>query len=77
LLYAAQEFSVPLLPLSKAKNSYLSHWLTLQSPAPSAQHAFQARGLGVVGWNSGALITQIHWLCDLNLFFCNFTKGKC
>ncbi|KAI4967183.1 hypothetical protein ZWY2020_029512 [Hordeum vulgare] len=38
---------------------------------------FEARGLGAVVWNSGALMTQIQWFRDLKPFFCNSTKNEC
>ncbi|VAH78684.1 unnamed protein product [Triticum turgidum subsp. durum] len=64
---------LPLLPPSKANRSDLSHGANFAITGATALDTpyFEARGLGAVVWNSGALMTQIQWFRDLKPFFCN------
>ena len=77
-LPAAQEFGLPLLPPSKAKNASFAHGANFAITGATALDTpyFVAKGLGDVIWNSGALMTQIQWFRDLKPFFCNTTQGK-
>ncbi|XBI65179.1 hypothetical protein VPH35_045096 [Triticum aestivum] len=77
--HLAQEFGLPLLPPSKANRSDLSHGANFAITGATALDTpyFEARGLGAVVWNSGALMTQIQWFRDLKPFFCNGTKEEC
>lgn len=74
---AADEFGLPLLPPSKLKNSSFAHGANFAITGATALDTpyFEAKGLGAVVWNSGALLTQIQWFRDLKPFFCNSTKG--
>lgn len=67
-----------LLPPSKANHSDFKHGANFAITGATALDTpyFEARGLGAVVWNSGALMTQIQWFRDLKPFFCN-SKGKC
>jgi hypothetical protein len=75
---AAGEFGFPLLPPSKLNRSDLTHGANFAITGATALDTpyFEARGLGAVVWNSGALMTQIQWFRDLKPFFCNSTKGN-
>jgi len=77
-LPAAQEFGLPLLPPSKAKNASFAHGANFAITGATALDTpyFEAKGLGAVIWNSGALMTQIQWFRDLKPFFCNTTEGE-
>jgi hypothetical protein len=74
---AAQEFGLPLLPPSKAKNASFAQGANLAVTGATALDTdfFQKRGLGKFVWNSGSLFTQIQWLRDLKPTFCNSTQG--
>ncbi|KAK3156494.1 hypothetical protein QOZ80_2AG0108000 [Eleusine coracana subsp. coracana] len=74
--HLAQEFGLPLLPPSKAKNASFAHGANFAITGATALDTpyFEAKGLGSVIWNSGALMTQIQWFRDLKPFFCNSTK---
>jgi hypothetical protein len=76
---AAQEFGLPLLPPSKAENASFAHGANFAITGATALDTpyFEAKGLGAVIWNSGALMTQIQWFRDLKPFLCNSTKGQC
>jgi hypothetical protein len=74
---AAQEFGLPLLPPSKAKNASFAQGANLAITGATALDIafFEKRGLGKFVWNSGSLFTQIQWLRDLKPTFCNSTQG--
>ncbi|CAO2039056.1 unnamed protein product, partial [Urochloa humidicola] len=65
--HLAQEFGLPLLPPSKAKNASFAHGANFAITGATALDTpyFVAKGLGDVIWNSGALMTQIEWFRDL------------
>ncbi|XP_066318215.1 GDSL esterase/lipase At5g45910-like [Miscanthus floridulus] len=75
--HLAQEFGLPLLPPSKAKNASFAHGANFAITGATALDTpyFEAKGLGAVIWNSGALMTQIQWFRDLKPFFCNTTEA--
>ncbi|XP_051194099.1 GDSL esterase/lipase At5g45910 [Lolium perenne] len=77
--HLAEEFGFPLLPPSKLNRSDLTHGANFAITGATALDTpyFEARGLGAVVWNSGALMTQIQWFRDLKPFFCNSTKEEC
>ncbi|XP_040376517.1 GDSL esterase/lipase At5g45910-like [Oryza brachyantha] len=77
--HLAEEFGLPLLPPSKLKNSSFAHGANFAITGATALDTpyFEAKGLGAVVWNSGALLTQIQWFRDLKPFFCNSTKAEC
>jgi len=74
--HLAEEFGLPLLPPSKAKNASFAHGANFAITGATALDTpyFVAKGLGDVIWNSGALMTQIQWFRDLKPFFCNTTQ---
>ncbi|XP_051200433.1 GDSL esterase/lipase At5g45910 [Lolium perenne] len=74
--FIAQEFGLPLLPPSKAKNASFAQGANLAVTGATALDTdfFQKRGLGKFVWNSGSLFTQIQWLRDLKPTFCNSTQ---
>jgi hypothetical protein len=75
---AAQEFGLPLLPPSKAKNASFAQGANFAITGATALDTefFEKRGLGKFVWNSGSLFTQIQWLRDLKHTFCNSTQGR-
>uniref|UniRef100_A0A0D9VEB6 Esterase n=1 Tax=Leersia perrieri TaxID=77586 RepID=A0A0D9VEB6_9ORYZ len=77
--HLAEEFGLPLLPPSKVTNSSFAHGANFAITGATALDTpyFEAKGLGAVVWNSGALLTQIQWFRDLKPFFCNKTKEEC
>jgi hypothetical protein len=77
LLPAAQEFGLPLLPPSKAKNATFERGANFAITGATALDTdfFQKRGLGKTVWNSGSLFTQIQWLRDLKPSLCNSAPG--
>ena len=77
--HLAQEFGLPLLPPSKVNHSDFKYGANFAITGATALDTpyFEARGLGAVVWNSGALLTQIQWFRDLKPFFCNSTKEEC
>ncbi|KAM3241585.1 hypothetical protein ACQJBY_054445 [Aegilops geniculata] len=77
--HLAQEFGLSLLPPSKANHSDFKHGANFAITGATALDTpyFEARGLGAVVWNSGALMTQIQWFRDLKPSFCNSTKEEC
>ena len=76
-LPAAQEFGLPLLPPSKAKNASFAHGANFAITGATALDTdfFQKRGLGKTVWNSGSLFTQIQWLRDLKPSLCSSAQG--
>ncbi|GJM98278.1 hypothetical protein PR202_ga15268 [Eleusine coracana subsp. coracana] len=71
--FIAQEFGLPLLPPSKAKNATFAQGANFAITGATALDTefFQKRGLGKTVWNSGSLFTQIQWLRDLKPSLCN------
>ncbi|KAI4972153.1 hypothetical protein ZWY2020_003078 [Hordeum vulgare] len=74
--FIAQEFGLPLLPPSKAKNASFAQGANFAITGATALDTefFEKRGLGKSVWNSGSLFTQIQWLRDLKPSFCNSTQ---
>ena len=74
---AAQEFGLPLLPPSKAKNASFAQGANFAITGATALDTdfFQKRGLGKTVWNSGSLFTQIQWLRDLKPSLCSSAQG--
>ncbi|KAM0827647.1 hypothetical protein ACQ4PT_068062 [Festuca glaucescens] len=74
--FIAQEFGLPLLPPSKAKNASFAQGANFAITGATALDTefFEKRGLGKSVWNSGSLFTQIQWLRDLKPTFCNSTQ---
>ncbi|KAF8760476.1 hypothetical protein HU200_010098 [Digitaria exilis] len=71
--FIAQEFGLPFLPPSKAKNASFAQGANFAITGATALDTefFQKRGLGKTVWNSGSLSTQIQWLRDLKPSLCN------
>uniref|UniRef100_J3MEQ2 Esterase n=1 Tax=Oryza brachyantha TaxID=4533 RepID=J3MEQ2_ORYBR len=69
----AQEFGLPLLPPSNAKNASFAQGANFAITGATALDTkfFEKRGLGKTVWNSGSLFTQIQWLRDMKPSFCS------
>ncbi|BAF19699.1 GDSL esterase/lipase At5g45910 [Oryza sativa Japonica Group] len=74
--FIAQEFGLPLLPPSKAKNASFARGANFAITGATALDTdfFERRGLGKTVWNSGSLFTQIQWLRDIKPSFCSSTQ---
>ncbi|TVU08703.1 hypothetical protein EJB05_42115 [Eragrostis curvula] len=76
--FIAQEFGLPLLPPSKAKNATFEQGANFAITGATALDTefFEKRGLGKTVWNSGSLFTQIQWLRDLKPSLC-YSDQEC